>query len=203
MQAVFFEKHGGPDVLKYGEFKDPVVGPNEVLVGVKACALNHLDIWTRLGMPGVTIPLPHILGCDVAGEIEEIGKNVGAKSPRPFKVGQHVIVSPGFLPKNDPLAGTNWDSLSDQFKILGLQVDGGYAEFVKVQAENIIPVSNRLSFEEWAACSVFRRGALSRRNSLFWKTGSDPKKNRWCWSAKASRLTRVAFRSNRPMTWIK
>ena len=151
MKAVIFKEHGGVEKLIYTDVPKPVTRPDEVLVKVKACALNHLDIWTRLGMPGVTIPLPHILGCDVAGEIEEIGKNAGTKSPRPFKVGQHVIVSPGFLPKNDPLAETNWDSLSDQFKILGLQVDGGYAEFVKVQAENIIPVSNRLSFEEWAA----------------------------------------------------
>ena len=76
MQAVFFEQHGGPEVLKFGEFKDPVVGPNEALINVKACALNHLDIWVRQGLPGVSIPMPHIPGSDVSGIVLDFGKGV-------------------------------------------------------------------------------------------------------------------------------
>ena len=76
MQAVYFEKHGGPEVLTHGETKDPVVGPGDVLIGVKACAMNHLDIWIRQGIPAYKIPLPHISGCDVSGIVVETGRRV-------------------------------------------------------------------------------------------------------------------------------
>jgi NADPH:quinone reductase-like Zn-dependent oxidoreductase len=69
MKAVIFKKHGGPDVLEYAEVPKPTIKADEVLVEVKACALNHLDVWTRGGLPGVEIPLPHILGNDVAGVV--------------------------------------------------------------------------------------------------------------------------------------
>ncbi|MBI4431873.1 MAG: zinc-binding dehydrogenase [Candidatus Omnitrophica bacterium] len=146
MQAVFFEKHGGRDVLKYGEFKDPVVGPNDVLVEVKACALNHLDIWTRQGLPGVSIPLPHIPGSDVAGVVLECGK--GAKR---FKKGDRVLVSPGQVPGHLPEALSARDSYSPDFQILGLQTQGGYAERVVVNERFVIGVTDRYSFEEWAS----------------------------------------------------
>jgi len=146
MRAVIFKEHGGLEKLIYTEAPRPKIGPHEILVKVKACALNHLDIWTRLGMPGVSISMPHILGCDIAGEISEIGSKV-----KHFKIGKRVVVAPGFTPPNDSLKNTDWDSASDHYKILGCQVDGGYAEYVKVPAENVFPVSKRLSFEEWAA----------------------------------------------------
>jgi len=74
MKAVVFHEHGDLDRLVYQQVPKPDIGPHDVLVKVKACALNHLDIWTRIGMPGVSVPMPHILGCDVSGEIEEAGK---------------------------------------------------------------------------------------------------------------------------------
>ncbi|HET8781632.1 MAG TPA: alcohol dehydrogenase catalytic domain-containing protein, partial [Pyrinomonadaceae bacterium] len=67
MKAVIFRQHGGPEVLEYADVAEPQIRANEVLVEVKACALNHLDIWARRGLPGIDIPLPHILGNDVAG----------------------------------------------------------------------------------------------------------------------------------------
>ncbi len=146
MQAIIIKEHGDLDRLIYTEIPDPVPGPDEVIVKVRACALNHLDIWTRLGIPGIQIPMPHILGCDVAGEVAAVGKKT-----KSIATGRRVIVSPGIVPKNDPLQGTDWESLSDDFKILGFQVDGGYTEYVKVPARNVIPVSSRLSFEEWSA----------------------------------------------------
>jgi NADPH:quinone reductase-like Zn-dependent oxidoreductase len=73
MKAVAFEKHGGPEVLKYTEVPDPRIKADEVLIEVRACALNHLDVWVRGGMPGIKIPLPHILGNDVAGVVREVG----------------------------------------------------------------------------------------------------------------------------------
>src|SRR5260370_35028475 len=67
MKAVIFAQHGEPEVLKLTEVPDPQIKANEVLVAVRACALNHLDVWVRNGLPGIKIPLPHILGADVAG----------------------------------------------------------------------------------------------------------------------------------------
>ena len=93
MKAVYFEEYGGPEVLKYGDFKDPVLGLDEVLVGIKACALNHLDLWVRRGLPGIPIPMPHIPGSDAAGTVLEFGKGV-----KRFKKGERVIVSDGNTP---------------------------------------------------------------------------------------------------------
>ena len=80
MKAVYFEKHGGPDVLKFGEIADPSIGSEDVLIDVKACALNHLDIWVRQGLPGVSVPMPHIPGSDVSGVVLETpGRAVRAR----------------------------------------------------------------------------------------------------------------------------
>ena len=163
MQAVYFEKHGGPEVLTYGEFKDPVAGSNEVLVGIQACSLNHLDIWAREGMPGVSIPLPHIPGCDVAGVVLESGK--GAKR---FKKGDRVVISPGQAPLFAAEGFEARDSYSPDFQILGLQVQGGYAEKIAVNERFLIPVSDRYNFEEWAS---FPLAALTAYHMLVTRAG--------------------------------
>ena len=90
MKAVIFSQHGGPEVLRYTDVAEPTIGSNDVLVRVRACALNHLDIWVRKGMPGVTIPLPHIGGCDIAGEVAKIGGDVSN-----VHVGERVMLAPG------------------------------------------------------------------------------------------------------------
>lgn len=146
MRAVFFREHGGVEKLEYGYLPEPVPGPGEVLVRVKACALNHLDIWTRQGMPGVKIPLPHILGCDIAGEVAKLGHGV-----RGISIGKKVVIAPGISCGRCPYCRAGWDSLCDHYKIMGLQVNGGYAEYVKAPARNLIPVSKKCTFEEWAA----------------------------------------------------
>src|SRR3984957_6815314 len=76
MKAILFRKHGGSEVLEYTDAPTPSIRANEVLVRVRACALNHLDLWVRGGLPGVPIPLPHIPGSDIAGEVAEIGADV-------------------------------------------------------------------------------------------------------------------------------
>src|SRR5256885_8598194 len=76
MKGIVFHQHGGPEVLKYTDAPDPTIRPNEVLVRVRACALNHLDLWVRIGNPNVPIPLPHIPGSDISGEIAQIGADV-------------------------------------------------------------------------------------------------------------------------------
>lgn len=146
MKAVFFRQHGGLDVLEYGYQPVPAPGPGEVLLRVKACALNHLDLWTRQGMPGVKISLPHILGCDLAGEVEKLGHGV-----RGIKPGQKVLAAPGISCGRCHHCRAGWDSLCDDYRILGFQVNGGYAEFARVPARNLILISKKWTFEEWAA----------------------------------------------------
>ena len=149
MKAVIISEHGDLDRLTYTEVPKPQIANEEALVRVKACALNHLDIWTRQGMPGIKIAMPHILGCDIAGEVAEI-KSSASK----IKEGTRVVVSPGISCGQCEFCTSGWDSLCDQYQILGFQVDGGYAEFAKVPVKNLIPVSARYSFEEWAACPL-------------------------------------------------
>ena len=91
MKAVRVHEFGGPEVLRYEDVPDPKLRKDQVLVRVRACAMNHLDLWVRKGMPGVN--LPHILGSDVAGEIVEVGEYVTG-----FKTGQRVLRAPMHLP---------------------------------------------------------------------------------------------------------
>ena len=146
MRAVYFKEHGGLEKLEYGQLPVPAPGAGEVLVRVKACALNHLDLWTRQGMPGVKIPLPHVLGCDIAGEVAELGHGV-----RGVSIGKKVVIAPGISCGRCHHCRTGWDSLCGEYKIMGFQVNGGYAEYVKAPARNLIPVSKRWTFEEWAS----------------------------------------------------
>jgi len=146
MKAVYIEKHGGIDTLIFGERPDPQISDNDVLVRLKACALNHLDIWVRQGLPGVPIPLPHILGCEGAGVVEAVGKNV-----RHVKPGDPVLVAPGISCGECTYCVNGWDSACPQYKLLGFQVDGCYAELVKAPSRNVILISQKLSFEEWAS----------------------------------------------------
>ena len=90
MRAVAINAHGGADVLKVTELPEPTIDENEVLVKVKACALNHLDVWVRRGLPGIDFSMPHVLGSDIAGVIERVGRLV--KNTKP---GQEVLLSPG------------------------------------------------------------------------------------------------------------
>jgi NADPH:quinone reductase-like Zn-dependent oxidoreductase len=145
MRAVIFEAHGDTDRLKYTYVPTPRPGPHEVIVKVKACALNHLDLWTLKGMPGIKVSMPHILGCDIAGEVVETGSKV-----RGIPLRKPVVLSPGQPCGKCAHCRDGWDSLCNHYKITGFQVDGGFAEYVKVPAANVIRVSDRLSYEEWA-----------------------------------------------------
>lgn len=146
MKAVIFDQHGGPDVLRLDEVPDPQIKATEVLVEVRACALNHLDVWVRNGLPGIKIPLPHILGCDVAGVVREVGELVTWVKP-----GDEVMLQPGVACGHcaECLAGR--DNMCDGYDIIGYGRDGGYAELVAVPGINIIPKPKNLSWEEAAA----------------------------------------------------
>ncbi len=148
MKATVFKEHGNVDKLVYTDFAEPEISSSEVLVKVKACGINHLDIWVREGLTGVTIPLPHILGCEITGEIAGIGSKIKVKG---LSIGQRVLITPGISCGKCEFCLSSNDSLCHEFRIMGFQVDGGYAEYAKAPAENIIPISDKLSFEEWAA----------------------------------------------------
>jgi NADPH:quinone reductase-like Zn-dependent oxidoreductase len=146
MKAVIFNEHGGPEVLQYAEAPNPTIRANEVLVEVKACALNHLDIWARGGLPGIQIPLPHILGNDIAGVVSEVGELVNW-----VRAGDEVMLQPGVSCGHcaECLAGR--DNLCRDYDILGYRRHGGYAELVAAPGVNVVPKPANLSFEEAAA----------------------------------------------------
>ena len=146
MKAIVFEQHGGPEVLKYADYPEPVVRSNEVLVRVKACALNRLDLWVRQGLPGVAISLPHIPGSDISGEIAKIGADVTT-----VRVGQKVVLAPGVTCGKCSACLSGQDNRCRQFTNLGYFIDGGCAEFVRVPEVNCMPYPENLSFEGAAA----------------------------------------------------
>jgi NADPH:quinone reductase-like Zn-dependent oxidoreductase len=146
MKAIVFERHGGPEVLKYTDAPDPVIRASEVLVRVRACALNHLDLWVRHGIPGVAFPLPHIPGSDISGEIAQIGADVTT-----VRVGQKVVLAPGVSCGKCPACLSGQDNRCRQFTNLGYMIDGGCAEFVRAPEVNCMPYPENLSFEEAAS----------------------------------------------------
>ena len=143
MRAVAINAHGGLDVLEVTELPDPAIDDNEVLIRVKACALNHLDVWVRRGLPGVEFPMPHVLGSDIAGTVERVGRLV--KNARP---GQEVVLSPGLSCMHCEHCLSGRDNLCASYDILGYRANGGYAEYVKAPSFNVIPKPKNLSFEE-------------------------------------------------------
>src|SRR5215813_10290440 len=146
MKAVIFEQHGGPEVLKFTEVPDPKIKPNEVLVEVRACALNHLDVWVRQGLPGIKIPLPHILGNDVAGVVRAAGELVTWVKP-----GDEVMVQPGVSCGHCAQCLAGHDNMCEEYDIIGYRRNGGYAELVAVPGVNIIPKPKNLTWPEAAA----------------------------------------------------
>lgn len=146
MKAIRFHEHGGPEVLKWEEAAEPEVRADEVLVRVRACALNHLDLWVRGGLPGVTFPMPHIPGSDVSGEVAKVGADVTT-----VKVGQKVVLAPGVSCGKCAACVSGNDNKCRQFTNLGYMIDGGCAEFVKCPEVNCLTYPENLSWEEAAA----------------------------------------------------
>ena len=103
MKAIRFHQHGGSEVLKYEDAPDPKILANEVLVKVKACALNHLDVWVRGGVPGWRIPMPHIVGSDISGEAAEIGSLVTCVKP-----GDRVLLCPASVAASARCVSKGW-----------------------------------------------------------------------------------------------
>jgi len=146
MKAVRFHEHGSVDVLKYEDAPEPEIQPNEVLVKVKACALNHLDLWVRSGVRAWKLPMPHIVGSDISGEVAQVGALATHA-----KVGERVLLAPGIACGQCEACWKGLDSACRSYTIFGVMVDGGYAEYVKSPAMNVIPIPGDLSFEEAAS----------------------------------------------------
>jgi len=146
MKALAFNEFGGPDKLKLQDVPDPKIKPDEVLVKVRACALNHLDLFVREGIPALKTPLPFWTGCDIAGEIAE----VGAAAPG-VKVGDRVVVNPNLTCGRCEFCMQGEDSLCVRYGILGEHVQGGLAEYVAVRADNVLALPAKVSFEDAAS----------------------------------------------------
>ncbi|MFC6753347.1 zinc-binding dehydrogenase [Halorubrum tibetense] len=149
MKAVQFDAHGDRDVIEYGEFPDPEPGRDEVLVDVKAGALNHLDVWTRRGLPGIDVEMPHIPGSDAAGVVEAVGDGVTR-----FEPGDRVAVSAGVACGECEFCRAGEPSLCVSFHIIGEHVRGVHAERAAVPAENLVPVPDGVDWEVAGSVSL-------------------------------------------------
>jgi NADPH:quinone reductase-like Zn-dependent oxidoreductase len=144
MKAARFHQHGPPDVLRYEDAPDPVASPGVAVVRVRACALNHLDLWQRRGLDRVRIPLPHISGADVAGEVVDTG---GGQVP----AGTRVMLQPGISCGACAACREGRDNLCPRYDVLGYMSDGGYAELVAIPVGNLIPIPDDVDFVRAAA----------------------------------------------------
>lgn len=133
MKAAVLEAHGDRQQIVYRDVPDPEIGASEVLLAVKATAVNFHDIFTRRGMPGITINLPLITGSDVAGEIRQVGAAVDG-----WNVGDRVLVDP-----------IDWQS--DRPGMIGETTDGGRAELLAVAAAQLVRMPDGVSFEAAAS----------------------------------------------------
>jgi NADPH:quinone reductase-like Zn-dependent oxidoreductase len=146
MKAVRIHQHGGPEVLQYEDAPDPVAKGDQVLVRVKACALNHLDIWGRIGPPYVKPQLPHILGSDISGVVEEV-----PAEEKELQKGTEVIISPGFGCGRCDKCLTGKEDQCRYYSIIGSGPDGGYAELVVAPRRNVIAKPERMDFVQAAS----------------------------------------------------
>ena len=146
MKAVRFHEHGGIDVLKFEDAPEPKINADEVLVRVRACALNHLDLWLRMGLRGTDLSMPHIVGSDIAGDVAEVGSLVTH-----VKVGDRVLLSPGIGCGNCHACCCGLESTCREYTLFGAGVDGGYAEYVRSPKFNVIPIPSQISWTEAAA----------------------------------------------------
>lgn len=150
MKAIAFEQHGGLEQIRLMEVDAPVAGPGEVVVAVRAAALNRLDLWVLEGWPGLKLKLPHVMGSDGSGVVVAVGPDVSR-----FQVGDRVAVNPTLCnDPDDPFARRGLDNMCDDFAILGEHVDGFFAEAVAVPSRNVLPLPDATSFEVAAAASL-------------------------------------------------
>ena len=149
MKAIVFHQHGDLDRVELADVPRPEIGPDEVLLAVKAAALNRLDLWALAGWPGLKLKLPHVMGSDGAGVVAQVGSNVTG-----FNVGDRVAVNPTLSCGRCHFCLTGRDNLCQHFAIIGEHVDGFFAEYAAVPARNLLKMPDNATFEEAAAASL-------------------------------------------------
>ncbi len=179
MKAMYIQEQGDIDKFIYGDLPEPVPGPGEVLVRLRAAALNHLDLYARSGGNRVRVgPFPHILGCDMAGEVAALGPDADGRA----KVGQRVLVDYVIKCGKCEFCATGRDELCRKSVRMGVDVAGGYAQYVKAPWQNVYPIPASLSFEQAAAiplvfhtawhCLVTKAGLRAGESVLINAAGS-------------------------------
>jgi NADPH:quinone reductase-like Zn-dependent oxidoreductase len=146
MKALAFHEHGGLDKLRYQEVADPKIGEGDVLVRVRAAALNHLDLFVREGLPGLALPMPFWTGCDIAGDVTEVGA-----AAQEVAVGDRVAVNPNLYCGRCEFCLRGEHSLCVRYGILGEHIHGGLAEYVKVESRHVVKLPAGLRYEDAAA----------------------------------------------------
>jgi NADPH:quinone reductase-like Zn-dependent oxidoreductase len=144
MKAIRIHAFGGPEVLKYEDVPEPELRKDQVLVQVKACALNHLDLWIRKGIPGIQLPL--ILGSDVSGVIARVGEYI-----TDLKEGQRVLLAPMSACYHCEFCLRGEHSFCSQFTVRGQRINGGDCEYVAVPRVEVIPIPETLTYDEAAS----------------------------------------------------
>ena len=144
MKAARIHEFGGPEVLRYEDVADPKPRKDQVLIRVKACAMNHIDLWIRGGLTGVK--LPHIIGSDIAGEVVEVGEYVTS-----VKAGQRVLLAPMHFCNHCVACTSGRQNQCREFTVLGNGIDGGNCELMAVPEVNVIPIPDSLGFNEAAS----------------------------------------------------
>ncbi len=147
MRAFYLRKHGGFDELEYGDRPDPSPGPGEVLVALKAAALNHLDLFVLRGIPGITLELPHVGGADGAGVIAAVGQGVHG-----WSAGDEVVLNPGLWCGECEFCRKGDESLCVRFGLLGEHQPGTFAELVRVPVASL---GRRPPHLTWAEAAAF------------------------------------------------
>lgn len=149
MKAARIEAHGGLEKIVIGDMPDPVAGNGEVVVEVRAAALNHLDLWVLKGLPGLELEMPHVGGSDIAGVVSSVGPGVDGWEP-----GDRVVVNPGVSCMECEMCAAGEHPVCRQYGIIGEHSRGGFAEYVAVPARNLYSIPENLAFPVAAAAPL-------------------------------------------------
>lgn len=170
MKAILFQQHGGLEALEYAELPTPEPGPGEILVRLRAAALNRLDLWVRNGWPGIRLEYPHIPGADGAGEIAAIGKGVSG-----WRMGERVSINANLGCGECDFCQNGQDNLCRRWNLIGETVRGTYAEYICVPARQLFRLPDGFDFHLAAAAglvfltawhSLVVRGKLAKGESV-------------------------------------
>jgi NADPH:quinone reductase-like Zn-dependent oxidoreductase len=149
MKLARIHQHGDPSVLMYQDAPEPRISPGEVLIRVRACALNHLDLFVRAGIPGMKFSMPHVLGSDIAGEVVEAGDLCQRVRP-----GWRVLLSPGLSCRQCTHCLAGSDNLCRRYAVFGYGLDGGNTELLAAPEYSVIQIPDAMPFEEAAAAPL-------------------------------------------------